>query len=92
MVTNLFLKLVAELEICDLNSKLVYFLNDVRQLGNDEWLALQSADIDSNLFRDFATRCLRKFRSESVTIDTYSKIGDFKFRLHEWVRGEYFHD
>lgn len=72
----------------DVASKRKIFLSEAAKLSCNKWIELKASDISSDVYRDFATTCLKKFRDKEVTIDSYSKIGDYKFRLHEYIQGE----
>lgn len=72
----------------DFKSKGEIFRSEASKLSDSGWIELKASDISSGVFQDFATTCLRKFCEKEVTIDSFSIIGDYKFRLYEWIQGE----
>lgn len=47
---------------------------------------LLTAEMTSEMFREFAKSCLLQFRHGRVTIDTFSRVGDLKFRIFKFLQ------
>lgn len=79
-----------ELKPFPLDLNLVVITAEVNAISNLELIALKAADVESEIYSEFAKTCLAKIYGDGLSIHTYSnpKIGDFKYRLFDWLQGE----
>jgi hypothetical protein len=63
--------------------KIEKVLNDVGVFSSDELFNIVCEGVNGEKFIDFANLLLKEFYESTVTLETFSRIGDFKFRVFD---------